>query len=88
MNKHISIPELGFQMEFIYVRPGTFMMGSPETETNRRNDETFHEVTISKPFYLGKYPVTQKQYAALTGDNPSLFEGENLPVERVCIRDL
>jgi len=42
-----------------------------------------HEVTISKPFYMGKYDVTQEQYQQVMGLNPSYFKGPNLPVERV-----
>ena len=89
MNKHISIPELNFDMEFIYVKPGTFLMGSPVTEKYRCDDETQHEVTISKPFYLGKYPVTQAQWQTVMGYNPSclLHKGERLPVENVSWED-
>ena len=39
---------------------GKFMMGSPASENNRRSDETQHEVTITRPFYIGKYEVTQE----------------------------
>jgi formylglycine-generating enzyme required for sulfatase activity len=42
-------------LEMIWVEPGTFTMGSPETEEGRGNDETQHEVTLTKGFYLGKY---------------------------------
>jgi len=51
---------------------GTFTMGSPETEPNR-SDETQHSVTLSKDFYIGKYEVTQEQYLAVMGSNPSYF---------------
>ena len=69
-------------LEMIWVEPGTFMMGSPETEAGRSNDETQHEVTLTKGFYLGKYEVTQAQYeAVMTGNDeglsatPSYFNG-------------
>ena len=46
-----------------------------------------HEVSITKPFYLGKYEVTQGQWEAVMGSNPSNFKGANLPVERVSWED-
>lgn len=69
-------------MEFVYVQGGTFMMGSPVTETDRREDEVQHEVTVYS-FWMGKYEVTQKQFSLVMGVNPSSFKGENLPVEKV-----
>jgi len=51
---------------------GTFMMGSPMNEDGRLPDENQREVTISKPFYMGTFPVTQAQYQAVMGKNPSL----------------
>ena len=58
-------------------------MGSPASEANRYNDEgPQHSVTVSS-FYMGKYPVTQKEYQAVMGSNPSRFNGDNLPVEQV-----
>ena len=62
-------------LEMIWVEPGTFTMGSPESEANRSSDETQHLVTISEGFYLGKYEVTQGQYQAVTGINPSNWTG-------------
>ena len=46
-----------------------------------------HQVTLTKRFYLGKYPVTQKEYRAVMGDNPSKIEGDDLPVECVSWDD-
>ena len=60
-------------MEFVLIPKGKFMMGSPKDEKDRENDEMQHEVEITKPFYLAKYPVTQEQYQAITGKNPSWF---------------
>jgi formylglycine-generating enzyme required for sulfatase activity len=71
----------GVTMTFVLVPPGKFNMGSPEDEKGRDEDETLHTVTLTEPFYLGKYEVTQAQYQALTGKNPSHFKGANLPVE-------
>ena len=47
------------------------------------NEKPAHEVTISRPFYMGKYEVTQEQYMQVMGTNPSLFKGPNLPVDAV-----
>ena len=49
----------GVPLEMEYIPAGTFMMGSPESQEERSDDEKLHPVTISKPFYLGKYPVTR-----------------------------
>ena len=77
-------------LEFVLIEPGTFAMGSPETETERSGDEgPVHQVTLSQPFYLGKYEVTQEQWAAVMGSNPSYCSdcGGNCPVERVSWED-
>ena len=64
------------------------MMGSPESEAERCDDETQHQVTISKPIYLGKYPVTQAQWRQVMGNNPIHFKGDKLlPVENVSWDD-
>ncbi len=86
----------GVQLEMVAIPEGSFIMGSPADEPERREDESpQHEVTID-PFYMGKYPVTQAQWqavAALPQINrelklePSYFKGKNLPVERVSWYD-
>ncbi len=73
----------GVKMTFVLVPPGTFLMGSPADEQGRGEDETPHEVTLTEPFDLGKTEVTQAQYQALAGKNPSLLKGADLPVECV-----
>lgn len=61
----------GITMEFVWIEPGTFVMGSPETEVGRDEDEgPQHEVTISRGFWLGKYEVTQKQWEAVAKTVP------------------
>ncbi len=67
---------------FILIKGGNFQMGSPETEDWRSDDETQHAVTVSD-FYISPYEVTQKEYEAVTGNNPSNFNGGNLPVENI-----
>ena len=73
----------GVEMKLVQIPAGTFTMGSPETEKDRFPDEIQHEVTITKPFYMGKYEVTQAQYQAVMGENPSTFNGDKNPVENV-----
>jgi formylglycine-generating enzyme required for sulfatase activity/predicted Ser/Thr protein kinase len=74
-------------MEFRLIQPGTFLMGSPAAEAGRATDETQHEVTISNPFYLGVYEVTQEQYGELMERNVSLFKNPRNPVENVAWLD-
>ena len=67
------------KMEMVKIKGGTFMMGSPQIEPGREingNDETQHSVTVST-FSMGKYPVTQSQYEAVMGKNPSRFTAAN-----------
>ena len=77
------LSESGCPLKMIDVMPGRFQMGSPEDELGRYDDEKQHWVTIDKPFWLGETPVTQAQWKAVMGNNPSFFEGDNLPVEQV-----
>ena len=67
---------------FVRVKGGTFEMGSPEDEAWRSKDETLHTVTVSD-FYISCREVTQEEYEAVTGENPSNFSGRELPVENV-----
>ena len=77
----------GVKLEMAAIPGGTFMMGSPENEEGRSDDESpQHQVTVPS-FFMGKYPVTQAQYEAIMGTNPSHFKGENRPVERVNWND-
>ena len=82
INNDVEIGEDGL----ILINGGTFEMGSPETEMQREEDETQHEVTVSD-FYIGRYEVTQSEYEEVIGENPSNFKGENLPVENVSWYD-
>ena len=77
-------------MEFVFIPAGTFLMGSPDSDNEASNDEKpAHRVTISQPFYLGKYEVTQAQWEMVMGTNPSRFTGNpNRPVERVSWEDV
>ena len=74
-------------LDMLWIEPGTFMMGSPTDELGRHNDETQHKVTLTQGYWLGKYEVTQAQYEAVMGTNPSEFIGADLPVEKVSWND-
>jgi formylglycine-generating enzyme required for sulfatase activity len=74
-------------MSFAWIPPGSFLMGSPATEPFRDSDETQHPVTLTRGFYLGVHPVTQAEWQAVTGSNPSRFAGDDRPVERVSWND-
>jgi len=75
-------------MKFVWIPPGNFMMGSPKDEKGRRGDETQHKVTLTRGFYIGVYAVTQEEWQAVMGNNPSRFRGEKkLPVEMVSWDD-
>ena len=79
-------------MEFVLIEPGTFAMGSARTEaggSKTDNERPVHQVTLTQPFYLGKYEVTQGQWAAVMGSNPSSFSacGPTCPVDNVSWED-
>ena len=75
-------------MEFVPIPAGTFQMGCSEEQQCFPWEKPRHEVTLSRPFYLGKHEVTQAQWAAVMGSNPSEFKGENRPVENVSWDDV
>lgn len=78
----LTINSIG--MEFVLIPAGKFDMGSPTREKCRKLWESpVHRVTIEKPFYLGRYPVTQEQWQKVMGNNPSYFRGKKHPVENV-----
>lgn len=72
-------------MTFVRINPGTFMMGSQSDEADRRSNETLHQVTLSQAYYIQTTEVTQGQWKAVMGDNPSYYNGCGLdcPVEQV-----
>lgn len=73
----------GVKMEFVFVRPGSFTMGSDIGPTQAR---PAHKVTLTKPFYLGKFEVTQEQWQSVMG-KLSNFKGPTLPVGNVSWND-
>lgn len=70
-----------FGMNFVYVKPGTFMMGSHENEIGRNDDELLHKVTVSNGYYIQTTEITRNMcfaideaYAKLTGDIASEYD--------------
>lgn len=70
------------QSKMVKIPSGSFNMGSPASERQRNVDEKQHSVSLSS-FYADAYEVTQKSFQAVMGKNPSVFKGDNLPVENV-----
>ena len=77
----------GIKLEMVLIPAGKFVMGSPVLEKGRFDIEKQHEVTLTNPFYMGKYEVTQKQWITVTGNNPSKTVGDELPVTNVSWED-
>ena len=78
-------------MHFVFIPAGEFLMGSPENEkdrdANREGTGTQHKVHLTKPFYLGKYEVTQAEWKVVMDSNPSKFPGDRNPVDMVSWGD-
>jgi formylglycine-generating enzyme required for sulfatase activity len=70
-------------MKLVLIQPGEFVMGSPVDESGRDNGERQHPVRITRAFYMGVTEVTQRQWKAVMGGNPSRFIGDDLPVEQI-----
>jgi formylglycine-generating enzyme required for sulfatase activity len=70
----------GVKMELVPIESGLFMMGDEEGDSE---EKPVHKVTISRPFYMGRFEVTQEQWQAVMGANPSHFKGAKDPVDRV-----
>jgi sulfatase modifying factor 1 len=75
-------------MDMLWVKPGSFQMGSSTTEVGRGKNETRHTVTLTEGYWLGKHEVTQSQWEKVMGDNPSDYKGGDKPVERVSWHDV
>ena len=73
-------------MDLVLVPSGNFNMGSDSTPIVAF-DDPMHEVSIGNAFYMGKYEVTQAQWKAVMGTDPSYFKGDDLPVEQVSWSD-
>ena len=74
------------KIEMIFVEGGTYLMGSNDSDASYV-EKPVHQVSVDD-FYIGKYEVTQAQWQAVMGNNPSKYKGSNLPVENVCWKDV
>jgi formylglycine-generating enzyme required for sulfatase activity len=86
--KDVAYYRNGIGLEFVRVPAGEFLMGSPRREPGRDASESpQHEVRITHAFCIGAFEVTQEQYQAVTGKNPSNFPNPKNPVEQVSWQD-
>jgi len=95
-NKHASDPSTwgpdarhrtnSIGMRFVLIQPGNFIMGSASTKASD-HEKPAHAVTISRAFFIAAAEVTQAQWKAVMGSNPSRFQGDDLPVEQVSWDD-
>ena len=70
-------------MKLTLIQPGSFLMGSTKGGATANRETPVHKVTLTRPFYLGVYEVTQEQYKKVVGENPSEFPGPKRPVDNV-----
>jgi formylglycine-generating enzyme required for sulfatase activity len=76
----------GATLDMVAIPAGKFVMGSSRSETGRYDEGLQRTVSVPQ-FFIGRFQVTQAQYEAVMGENPSRFEGANRPVERVSWND-
>ena len=76
----------GIKLDLVFIPEGTFKMGSLRMG-GYENDMPRHEVTLTNPFYMGKYEVTEQQWQVVMGRNPSCFKGAKLPVNQISWND-
>jgi eukaryotic-like serine/threonine-protein kinase len=73
----------GITLDMVAIPGGKFIMGSPATEKDRSSDEDPQREVSIQPFSMGKFAVTQAQWQAVMGNNPSNFKGDKRPVEKI-----
>ncbi|MEE9412541.1 MAG: formylglycine-generating enzyme family protein [Methylococcales bacterium] len=83
----IAFTYKGIRQAFRWIPPGRFMMGSPDSELERDNDELQHEVTLSKGYWLAETTCTQALWEAVMDNNPSEFKGSERPAENISWND-
>lgn len=84
-----ALDVIGIRHVFRWIPAGTFMMGSPDEEEGRYGNEDYHQVTLTKGFWLCETPVTQMQYQNVIGVNPSVHKQHlDAPVEKLFWRGI
>ncbi|OED39393.1 hypothetical protein AB833_15815 [Chromatiales bacterium (ex Bugula neritina AB1)] len=78
----------GVPLRFRYIPPGDFVLGSPEDEPEREDNEQQHTVSLTNGFWLADTACSQRLWQAVTGKNPSHFKGDDLPVEQISWEDV
>jgi formylglycine-generating enzyme required for sulfatase activity len=73
--------------DYVWIKPGTFVMGSLTSEADRFDGEVQHSVTLTRGFWMSDHETTQAEYESIMGGNPSRFKGSTLPVEQVSWGD-
>ena len=82
--KYVALAmEDGVKMKMVLIQPGSFLMGSPDSEGRPAFESPRHRVTITRPFYIGVYEVTQEQFEQLIAVSPSRFKGSCNPADQV-----
>jgi formylglycine-generating enzyme required for sulfatase activity len=76
----VGVPPVNPALNMVPIAPGTFQMGST---AGNPDQQPVRQVTLTAPFWMGKYEVTQAEYQAVVGSNPSYFQGAQRPVEQV-----
>ncbi len=82
----LDLPDGSTPLEMVYIPPGSFMMGTPEDDNTSKwysYSTPQHLVTLTKGYYIGKYEMTQAQWTAVMGSNPSSYKEPNNPVNHV-----
>ena len=77
----------GINLAMILIPQGKFIMGSPLSEPGHKDDELQHQVVLFRPYFMGKYEVTQEQWEVVMGENPSQTKGAKLPVTNISWND-
>ncbi|OED43785.1 hypothetical protein AB833_03100 [Chromatiales bacterium (ex Bugula neritina AB1)] len=85
---YTTLSLFGLEQRMRWIPSGRFVMGSPEEELERESNETQHPVVLTEGFWLADTTCTQQLWKAVTGMNPSRFEGARNPVERVSWGDV
>jgi formylglycine-generating enzyme required for sulfatase activity len=84
-----QLPSRAKELMMVWIDPGSFLMGSPDTERGRSESERQFRASFTQGFWLGQYPVTQALWSMLMGVDPSHFASEdgNAPVENISWHD-